>query len=495
VVHGDLVRSLGAPGARSLPLGEQSPSAAPPSFSASTEPSAQCCGRPHVHFPSFFLVAMTIESNAYRRPHVSGPTVPLAEPSAPARQSASDEPALVERLAACRRELLAIALLDPCAHDAVERLASDLERRKVRIGATVELQGGSPEAARERFEAFRAAIGGLADQGDAGWQGDAPGALDAPQALADASGARSALEHAFQRRLALAEAARLGWDGVERLLEDTWVRAATLGVGRAPCSGRARQSLPPTWRRRVRPLDLEIHRIIQRLVAAHQGLVRMVARRYRGLGLSREDLMQEGNIGLLRAIEKFDASRGAPFDAYAMWWVRQSARRALANQARTIRAPTTVLAARYALGRAASRLVHELGREPSEHELARAAGLAPENVAHILHSLREPVSLDAPRSEGSSLTVGDRITDPDARSPNEQAVARDSAVHLRQLLGALSPREQLVLERRFGLGGADEQTLEEIGRSLDLTRERVRQIIAQALDRLQRRTRHEHLEL
>lgn len=221
----------------------------------------------------------------------------------------------------------------------------------------------------------------------------------------------------------------------------------------------------------------------------------MVARRYRGLGLSREDLVQEGNLGLLRAIEKFDSSRGAPFGAYAVWWVRQSARRALASQARTIRAPTTVLAARYALGRASGRLAHELGREPSDQELGRAAGVATESVAHILGSLREPVSLDAPRGEDSSLTIGDRITDPDARLPNDQALAKDSALHLHRLLRGLSPRERIVLERRFGLGGADEQTLEEIGRSLDLTRERVRQIIAQALDRLQRKTRHAHLEL
>jgi len=408
---------------------------------------------------------MNIESRAPHRPRrASTPGLLLTESSAVTRWSPAEEQTFVTRLAACRRELLAIALSDPAAHEAVERLAAEVEGRKLRIGAVIELAGGLPEAARERFARFRAAIGGLADR------------------PADADG----LELAVQQRLALVEATPLAWDGTERVLEQTWVRA-----GRA----RSRAVLPLRWRRRVRALELEIHGIVQRLVAQNQGLVRVVVRRYRGLGLSREDLMQEGNIGMLRAIEKFDASRGAPFGAYAVWWVRQSVRRALANQARTIRAPTTVLAARYALGRASSRLAHELGREPSEQELARAAGVAPESVADILHSLREPVSLDAPRGEDSNLTVGDRITDPDARLPNDQALANDSAVHLHRLLGGLSAREQLVLERRFGLGGSDEQTLEEIGRSLDLTRERVRQIIAQALERLQRKTRQAQLEL
>jgi RNA polymerase sigma factor (sigma-70 family) len=418
------------------------------------------------------------ESRPSRRRAAGAPTVLLTEPSAASCGSSAQEQTCVARLAACRRELLAIALLDPAAPEAVQRLSADLMRRKLRIGSVIELSGGSPEAARERFEVFRAALGGIADR----------------------SVECDALEPAFQQRLALVEATPLAWDGTEHVLEQTWVRAArhaapsTVTVLRA-AGRRSRLELPPRWCRRVRALDREIYAIIQRLVAENQGLVRMMARRYRGLGLSREDLMQEGNIGLLRAIEKFDASRGAPFGAYAVWWVRQSVRRALANQARTIRAPTTVLAARYALGRASSRLAHELGREPSDQELGCAAGVAPESVADLLSSLREPVSLDAPRAEDSSSTVGDRITDPEARLPNDQAVAKDSAVHLRRLLRGLSAREQLVLERRFGLGGADEQTLEEIGRSLDLTRERVRQIIAQAIDRLQRKTRHAHLEL
>jgi len=405
---------------------------------------------------------MNIESTASHRRRVPASGTPFqARQPAALRWSLAEERALIARLAACRGELLAIALLDPAAHDVVARMAADVEGGKLRIRAVVDLQGGSPQDARERFDAFREALAGLGT-------GSAHGVTQA----------------ALEQRLALVGALPLSWDGTEQVLEHTWVR----GAGSA-------QALPPRFRRRVRELDRDVDAAIQRLVAAHRGLVAMVARRYRGLGLSRDDLTQEGTIGLLRAIEKFDASRGAPFGAYAVWWVRQAVRRALANQARTIRLPTTALAARYTLGRASTRLAHELGREPSEHELAQATGGTPQSVADLTCWLREPVSLDAPRSEDSSLTVGDRVTDPEARSPTDHAVARDSAAHLYALLGALSPREQLVLERRFGLGGEDEQTLEEIGRSLDLTRERVRQIVAQALDRLQRRTHSEQLEL
>lgn len=405
---------------------------------------------------------MNIESRASRRPRQ--PTAALlAEQPAKLCWSPAREHALGLRLVTCRHELLAIALLDPRAGDVLERMAADLERRKLRIGAVVELQGGPPHAARERFDAFRSGLAGLHAAGEA------PAELDA----------------AFESRLALVRAASPAWDGIEQVLQHTCVLAPR----------GSRRALPPSWRMRVRARLEELDDIVRQLVAAHQGLVVTVARRYRGLGLSREDLAQEGNIGLLRAIEKFDPSRGAPFGAYASWWVRQSVRRALANQARTIRLPTTAIAARYTLGRASSRLAHELGREPSEHELARATGVPPESVADLLCHAREPVSLDAPRGEDSSLTVGDRVTDPDARSPNDDVIAKDSAARLRELLGVLSPREQLVLGRRFGLGGEDEQTLEEIGRSLDLTRERVRQIVAEALDRLQRKTRYAQIEL
>jgi RNA polymerase primary sigma factor len=244
----------------------------------------------------------------------------------------------------------------------------------------------------------------------------------------------------------------------------------------------------------VRVLEREVERSVRQLVAGHQSLVGAVARRYRGLGLSREDLAQEGNIGLLRAIEKFDPERGASFATYAVWWVRQAIRSALASQARTVRLPASALSTRYTLGRAASRLSHELGREPDARELALATGVAAESVTELMRWATEPLSLDALRGENQNHTIGDRVSDPDAPSPYDQAIARDSAARLQVLLGALSPREQLIIRRRFGLHGADEQTLEEIGRSLALTRERVRQIVNRALTRLEQRSHQVHLE-
>lgn len=205
--------------------------------------------------------------------------------------------------------------------------------------------------------------------------------------------------------------------------------------------------------------------------------------------------MQDGNIGLLRAIEKFDDRRGKPFRSYAVWWVRESVRRALAQQGRTIRLPASAIATRYAIGQASRRLSHELGRDPSSQELSRATGMAAESIDDVMRLSKEPLSLDAPRADDAEITLGDVIADLATQSANERTSAKESAERLRLLLTELSPREQHVLSLRFGLDGGDERTLEEIGRSLQLTRERVRQIVAAALDKLNRATRAQGLEL
>jgi RNA polymerase primary sigma factor len=153
------------------------------------------------------------------------------------------------------------------------------------------------------------------------------------------------------------------------------------------------------------------------------------------------------------------------------------------------------LANRYALGRASRRLSHTLGREPSEQELAEATGMSPQSVSELMLASAEPLSLETPRSSESEATIGDVIADAETKSPTEQASARESLVELRGLLEELTPREQHVVNLRFGLDGEDERTLEEIGRSLTLTRERVRQICAEALEKLNRATRTRRLEL
>jgi len=300
------------------------------------------------------------------------------------------------------------------------------------------------------------------------------------------SGAPSALEGALRASHAAAGTVRLQWDSVERLLRRSWIARVRAG----DVSGLSGELVA-----RVRRLDREIASSVDGLVAKHQGLVAKVARQYQGLGLSREDLMQDGSVGLLRAIDKFDLRRGKPFGSYAVWWVRQGVRHALATQARTIRLPVQQLANRYALGRASRRLAHTLGREPSEQELAEATGMSQQGVSDLLRVSTEPVSLETPRSSESESTIGDVLADTEAKSPNEQASTRESLMELRTLLDELTPRERHVVNLRFGLDGEDERTLEEIGRSLKLTRERVRQICAEALDKLNRATRSRRLEL
>jgi RNA polymerase primary sigma factor len=245
----------------------------------------------------------------------------------------------------------------------------------------------------------------------------------------------------------------------------------------------------------VLALESEMDAIRERFVSANQGLVGHVVHRYRGMGLSREDLIQEGNIGLMRAIDKFDHRRGTRFGAYAIWWIRQGVRRALANQSRTIRIPVHALGTRYTLDQVSKRLASELGRAPSDLELSSATGVAPASVSHVMSLVKEPLSLDAPRGPENDSSLGDSVADSGSPSPSDHAMTRERAEQLHGLLDGLSSREREMLRMRFGLDGADECTLEEIGRSFALTRERVRQIVTAALGKLHRQTQLQDLEL
>ncbi|HEU4582999.1 MAG TPA: sigma-70 family RNA polymerase sigma factor [Polyangiaceae bacterium] len=404
---------------------------------------------------------------------------PEARP-APAKQTLADDPlGLLTRLDQGRAELLRLALLDPLTGSALDAIAAELDKGDVLIGSVVDEPELTPEDARQRFDVLRAGLDRLHREHGHAWP-------FAGVARVARSGAPNALESALRASAEAAVSVRLQWDTVERLLKASW-------IGRV----RARDTagLPGELVARVRRLEREVASSIDGLVVKYQGLVAKVARQYQGMGLSREDLMQDGSLGLLRGIEKFDLRRGKPFGSYAVWWVRQGVRHALATQARTIRLPVQQLANRYAIGRAARRLAHTLGREPSEQELAEATGMSAQSISELLRASTEPVSLETPRSSESESTIGDVIADTDMKSPNEHASARESLLELRTLLDELSPREQHVLTLRFGLDGEDERTLEEIGRSLELTRERVRQICAEALDKLNRATRSRGLDL
>lgn len=251
--------------------------------------------------------------------------------------------------------------------------------------------------------------------------------------------------------------------------------------------------LPSVLRRRAIWVGDEIENIRARFVSANQGLVTYVVQRYAGMGLAPADLMQEGNIGLMRAIDKFDPRRGSRFGTYAIWWIRQGVRRALANQSRMIRVPVHALGTRYTVERAARRLSVQRGHQPSEQELSEETGLAPSSVAQVMNLVKEPLSLDAPRGTDTDIPLGDSLTDANATSAVEEAASKQRHERLRCLLASLSPREQQMVKMRFGLDGADECTLDQIGREFDLTRERVRQIVTAALQKLQRQDQRREL--
>ncbi len=222
----------------------------------------------------------------------------------------------------------------------------------------------------------------------------------------------------------------------------------------------------------------------EHLITANSRLVISVAKKYMGRGVPFLDLIQEGNIGLIRAAKKFDYRRGHKFSTYATWWIRQAVTRAIADQGRTIRVPVHMGDQINKMLRISHQLTQRLGRDPSTEELAVALDVTPKKVENMIQVARRPLSLETPTDEEEDSTLGDFIQDDDSPAPVEMVTQNLLREHLQDVLNALPPREVRILQLRYGLLDGQSYTLEEVGKKMGVTRERVRQIEAQALSRL-----------
>ena len=282
-------------------------------------------------------------------------------------------------------------------------------------------------------------------------------------------------------------------ENMQRILEqeglvDDPVRLYLKEIGRVPLLTSEREH---ELAERMAEGDVEAKKA---LVEANLRLVVSIAKRYVGRGMFFLDLIQEGNLGLMKAVDKFDHTKGYKFSTYATWWIRQAITRAIADQARTIRIPVHMVETINKLIRVSRQLLQEKGREPQPEEIAEAMGISVEKVREIIKIAQEPVSLETPIGEEEDSHLGDFIQDDDAPPPAEAASFTLMKEQLMGVLDTLTPREKKVLSLRFGLEDGRQRTLEEVGQEFNVTRERIRQIEAKALRKLRHPSRSKKLK-
>ena len=287
-------------------------------------------------------------------------------------------------------------------------------------------------------------------------------------------------------------------DNMERILEqeglavDDPVRMYLKEIGRVPLLTPEREKALAEIMINEESTEEEKHAAKNEIVESNLRLVVSIAKRYVGKGMFFLDLIQEGNLGLMKAVDKFDYSKGYKFSTYATWWIRQAITRAIADQARTIRIPVHMVETIHKVSRYSRQMLQELGREATPDEIGEKMGMSAEKVREIMKIAQDPVSLETPIGEEEDSHLGDFIPDEDTPSPSDAVAATILREVIERELHTLTPREEHVIKLRFGLYDGRTRTLEEVGKEFDITRERIRQIEAKALRKLRhpQRTRH-----